>query len=122
MRINKDAKLRAIRPNYLLTDIFSVDDIKRKHAGHFFSPDTMRFFKSRLIQDVYPTNNGLVYFVTSEKACFRDETRVFNVRSYNIKNDSFDTIATLSSRAVALTTALNMAYGETILTSEAVNA
>lgn len=122
MRINKDAKLRAIRPNYLLTDIFSVDDIKRKHSGHFFSPDTMRFFASRLIQDVFPTNKGAVYFVTSEKACFRDPTRVFNVRLYNIEKDSFDTIVQLSSRAVALTTALNMAYGETILASEVNNA
>jgi hypothetical protein len=120
MRLNKDVKLRTIRPNFLLTDIFSVDDIKRKHSGHFFSPDTMRFFKSRLIQDVFPTDKGLVYFVTSEKACFNDETRVFNVRAYSIKNDSFDTIETLSSRASALTAALNLAYE--LSTKEVTNA
>lgn len=121
MRVNKDAKLRAIRPNYMATNIYSVDDIKRYHKGHFFSPDTMRFFASRLIQDVYPTNDGKVYFVTSEKACFRDYTRVFNVRCYDIKADSFDTIVQLSSRAVALTTALNMAYGTLLTANEVTN-
>jgi len=110
MKLNKDTKLRTIRPNFMLTNIYSADDIKRLHRGHFFSPDTMRFFASRLIQDVFPTNKGVVYFVTSEKACFNDPTRVYNVRSYDINLDSFNTEITLSSRAIALTAALNLAY------------
>lgn len=120
MKLNKDAKLRTLKPNYMLTNIYSVDDIKRLHQGHFFSPDTVRFFASRLIQNVFPTNKGVVYFVTSEKAGFQDTTRVFNVRSYDIKLDSFNTEITLSSRAVALTAALNLAYELSI--SEVVNA
>lgn len=112
MKITKKMKTEALYPFYNVTNVWSVNDISRKHKGHFFSPDTMRFFKSRLIQDVFPTNNGKVYFVTSEKACFNDETRVFNVRCYNIQNDTFDTIVTLSSKAVALTAALNCAYEE----------
>lgn len=110
MKLNKADKLRALRPNFMLTNIYSADDIRRAHRGYFFSPDTMRFFASRLIQDVFPTNKGIVYFVTSEKACFNDSTRVFNVRSYDLKSDDFQTIVTLSSRALALTAALNLAY------------
>lgn len=110
--MNKADKLRTLNPNYMLTNCYSVDDIKRLHRRHFFSPDTMRFFASRLIQDVFPTNKGKVYFVTSEKACFNDPSRVYNVRSYDIKNDSFNTETTLSSRARSLTAALNLAYEE----------
>lgn len=119
-RVNKEDKQRAINPNYWATDTFNVDDIKRKHRGHFFSPDTMRFFASRLIQDVFPTNDGAVYFVTSEKACFNDPSRVYNVRRYDIENDSFKTIETLTSRARALTCALDLAYQATIKQTAAV--
>ena len=120
MKLNKADKLRALRPNFMLTNIYSVNDIKRAHRGHFFSPGTMRFFASRLIQDVFPTNKGVVYFVTSEKAGFNDVSRVYNVRSYDLKRDSFDTEVTLSSRAVALTAAVNLAYELSI--SEVVSA
>jgi hypothetical protein len=120
MKLNKDAKLRTIKPNHMLTNIYSVNDIKSMHRSHFFSPDTMRFFKSRLIQNVFPTNKGSVYFVTSESAGFRDTTRVFNVRSYMIKYDYMETIVTLSSRTTALSTALNLAY-ELTLKEEVLN-
>lgn len=118
MKLNKADKLRTLNPNFMLTNIYSVNDIKRAHRGHFFSPDTMRFFASRLIQDVFPTNKGIVYFVTSEKACFNDSTRVFSVRSYDLKRDSFNTEVTLSSRAIALTAALNLAYELSIIEVE----
>ena len=114
-KITEEDKKRALNPNYGLTEIYSVDDIKGRHKKHFFSPDTMRFFKSRLIQDVFPTNKKSVYFVTSEKACFNDETRVFNVRRYDIELDMFDTIETLNSRAKALSLALDLAYNETTI-------
>lgn len=120
MKITKQTKTESIRPNYTTTQVYSVNDIKRLHRGYFFAPDTMRFFASRLIQDVFPANNGLVYFVTSEKACFNDPTRVYNVRVYNIENDSFKTIEKLDSRAHALTMALTLAYESTI--NDTVNA
>lgn len=113
-RVTKNEKQQAINPNYALTGIWLANDIKRRHNGHFFSPDTMRFFASRLIQAVFPTNTGTVYFVTSEKACFDDPSRVYNVRRYTIDNDSFDTLDTLTSRARALTRALDSAYQDTI--------
>lgn len=114
MRLTKHDKMELIRPNFGTTNIFSVDDIKRMHRKHFFSPNNMRFFASRLIQDVFPTNKGKVYFVTSEKACFNDPSRVYNVRCYNIESDYFDTIETLDSRAKALSSALDLAYQDSI--------
>ena len=105
----------------MLTNVYSANDIKRYHKGHFFSPDTMRFFASRLVQDCFPTNNGLIYFVTSEKAGFIDYSRVFNVREYNIKDDNFTTLETFTTRAKALSLALDLAYNETII-KEAANA
>ena len=112
-RITKEIKKKALNPNYGLTKIYCVDDIKSMHKKHFFSPDTMRFFKSRLIQDVFPTNKKSVYFVTSEKSGFTDDTRVFNVRRYDIELDMFDKIETLNSRTKALSLALDLAYNET---------
>lgn len=49
--------------------LFSIGAIKKanQEAGYFyFSPDTMRFFKSRVMQDVFPLENGAL-FVTSER-------------------------------------------------------
>lgn len=113
-KITKESKKRTLNPNYKLTEIYSADDIKGRHKKHFFSSDTMRFFKSRLIQDVFPTNKKSVYFVTSEKSGFTDETRVFNVRRYDIELDRFEKIETLNTRTRALSLALDLAYNETI--------
>jgi len=110
MRVTKQDKLRLLKSNYSKHNVWSTDDLKRLHRGHFFSPDTMRFFASRLIQDVFPTASGLVYFVTSEKACFNDPSRVYSVRCYNIQNDSFNSEGKLDTRAQALSLALELAY------------
>ena len=95
----------------MVTDIYSADDIVRKHRGHYFSKDTMRFFKSKLIQDVFPTDSGRVYFVTSEQG--PDGVRAFSVRCYSIVQDDISTVGEFrgyESRAKALTAALNCAY------------
>lgn len=60
--------------------LFSIDAIKKanQEAGYFyFSPDTMRFFKSRVMQDVFPLEDGAL-FVTSER-------REGDVRRYTIR-------------------------------------
>lgn len=47
----------------------SIEEIRRanKDAGHyFFSPDTMRFFRSRVGFRIYPVKDG-AFFVTSER-------------------------------------------------------
>lgn len=53
---------------------WNIDEIKRANAsrGHFFfSPDTMRFFRSRILSGVY----GGRYFVTSERFIASDGSR-----------------------------------------------
>lgn len=60
----------------------SLSELKEanKEAGfHFFSPDTMRFFASRIESTLYKNQ----CFITSEKKCFEDYTRVYSVRKAN---------------------------------------
>jgi len=63
-------------PTYQRNAIRSTDDIIAiaDHAGsHFFSPDTMRFFSSRVLSDVWPVESYATaeghryFFVTSER-------------------------------------------------------
>lgn len=113
MRITKDVMLKEIRPNYMKFNVYSVDDIVSKHKGHFFSKDTMRFFKSKLVSDVYVSNNGKVYFVTSEKKGFNTNERTFTVREYDLKLDSISNVGDFLSyetKSKALTEALKLAY------------
>lgn len=60
----------------------SITEIKqacRARGGHWFDPDTMRFFGSRVHTPVYPTPWG-AYFVTSEKES-DGAGRFYSVRS-----------------------------------------
>lgn len=111
MKVTKEEKLRALKPFYMVTDIYSADDIQRKHCGHWFSKDTMRFFKSKVIQDVFPTDSGRVYFVSSEQG--PNGVRSFSVRCFMIVTDQIETVGEFqgySTRTQALTAALNCAY------------
>jgi hypothetical protein len=64
-----------------------VDVIRRDYEGrkdgHFFSPDAMRFFKSRIDwhQPTYRAGPRAVLFTTSEKG-FGDMKRASTVRAY----------------------------------------
>ncbi len=56
--------------------------------NHFFSPDTMRFFSSKIESRLdYNTQ----CFITSEKKCFNDYRRVFSVRQVE-ENGSIKTL------------------------------
>ena len=57
-----------------------VTDYKFTSSGHFFDRDTMRFFKSRLTSHYKRVSDFEAYFVTTEKRCFDDHTRVASVR------------------------------------------
>lgn len=61
----------------------SIDDVKEtynsKTMGHWFSKDTMRFFKSRLSETAYLCNDHY-YFISSEKSGY-DSPRRYSVRS-----------------------------------------
>ena len=73
-----------------IQSIESIDDLKRVAAlmgNHFFSPNTMRFFNSRISSRLYPVSVREGYFVTSERQDmpYSDpEPRQYTVRHYSI--------------------------------------
>lgn len=81
-----------------ITEI-TMDEIKRRYRaafprGHWFDPDTMRFFESKLPRKGFEGPGG-VFFVSSEKNCFDDYTRVFTVRQ--LSSRGIDTIGEKST-------------------------
>jgi hypothetical protein len=73
--------------HYQRSTVHTTADLRAiaDHAGsYFFSRDTMRFFKSRLLSGVYPANGheategAMFYFVTSE--AYGDDPRHYTVR------------------------------------------
>lgn len=61
----------------MLTTLTEIKNVNHKAGEYYFSPDTMRFFKSRISETLYPVSNG-AYFVTSEKG--PDNVRRYSVR------------------------------------------
>jgi hypothetical protein len=64
-----------------LGEYYSIEELKRANADagyYFFSPDTMRFFDSRVGENVYRGADGW-YFVTSEKFDYKTP-RYYTVR------------------------------------------
>lgn len=61
----------------------TMEEIKKihieKYKGHFFDEDTMRFFDSRILPEVYEGYGG-IYFITSEK--FHTDPRNYTVRRF----------------------------------------
>ena len=54
-----------------------------KHAcalPHWFAPDTMRFFNTRLPKHGYKGNSGSIFFVSSECSGIGDAERMYTVR------------------------------------------
>lgn len=62
----------------------TLDDIKARNAwagNHWFTPDTMRWFRSRVSETVYPIPaTGGAFFVTSERNDMGDHPRLYSVR------------------------------------------
>ena len=74
-------------PTYQRTHVHTTADLRAiaDHAGSFFfSRDTMRFFKSRVLEGIYPGGDSkavpgaVFYFVTSE--VYGDAPRHYTVR------------------------------------------
>jgi len=66
-------------------NIYTIEDLKRanEEAGrYFFSPNTMRFFASRVLEGIWKVGD-YVLFCTSEKKGFRDSSREYSVRVMN---------------------------------------
>ena len=79
-----------LNPYFIKHSIYSIADVKALHKGHFFSPDTMRFFSSRVNEAIYPTLNK-VYFITTERRSLTDERRVATIRSLDLETGSIST-------------------------------
>jgi len=76
-------------------NIGDIKELNRKAGQHWFSPDTMKFFKSKVPQD----HVGLVgnkYFITSEKNPFGDP-RKYSIREWKGKTKSIDTVGDFNS-------------------------
>lgn len=75
--------------------IYSISDLQRHYEknkrGHWFEPDTMKFFNCRLSSDLfYSPGNNTIYFISSEKNS--GHARAYSVRSYNVLTFEIDTI------------------------------
>lgn len=68
----------------------TILDIQRQHKGHFFSPGTMKYFKSRILETVFQGPGG-IFFVTSERAPFGDALRKYTVRQFHPDTGTIDT-------------------------------
>ena len=61
-----------------------VTEYNRTSSGHFFDRDTMRLFASRLTETYFTDGDSVAFFVTTEKKCFNDRTRVATVRRVSL--------------------------------------
>ena len=68
---------------------------RNKAKGQYwFSPDTLRFFRSRVSETVYQGKGG-IFFVTSEKHVsylIDDQPRLYTVRQFDPKTGSVNTV------------------------------
>lgn len=74
------------------TKIWTINDIKtavRVRGSHWFDPDTMRFFKTRVLEGVYQGEGG-IYFVTSERG--PNELRRYSVRKFAPETADISTV------------------------------
>lgn len=113
MKITKDQKRAAIRHLHSKLGVYHIDDVKSKHNGHWFSPDAMRFFRSRVIDEVFCGTQN-VYFVSSEQFD-HNSPRLFTLRVFNPETKAIDTIGEFqgyATRTQALTAALHAAFDE----------
>lgn len=81
------------QPARLIPHINCTADMERanRRAGfYFFSPDTMRFFNSRVDNVIFKAADGLkIYFCTSEKA--PHDKRRYSVRVFDVATSDIDT-------------------------------
>ena len=78
-----------------MTTYYSISDIRREHNGKWFDPSSMRFFRSRVGENVYQGLGG-VYFVSSEQfvnlSAGHVAARKYTVRQYRPDADQIKTV------------------------------
>ena len=60
-------------------------------TGHWFDPDTLRWWGSRIGRNAYPTPTGAL-FVTSEFTGFERVNRAYTVRRFDRTTGEIDTV------------------------------
>jgi hypothetical protein len=73
--------------------IVTMQEIRNKSRDHWFSPDSMRFFNTRLPQTGYMFGDKM-YFITSEQfvdGSYRAD-RMYTIRCLNITTGHTDTV------------------------------
>ena len=75
----------AKRPFDQINNIDQLITTSERLGGHFFDKDTMKFFNSRVLSDLYRVDDSKGYFVTSER--YEDEPRTYSVRYYVVTHD-----------------------------------
>jgi len=71
-----------------------IKDAVRAAGSHWFDPDTMKFFGTRVLSEVYQGPGG-IYFVTSDHTF--DRQRRYTVRSFNPESADIGTVGELAS-------------------------
>lgn len=85
----------AVKPKFMpeegevFTTTAQIERASQRAGSHFFDRDTMRFFRSRVLPQVFHGKGG-VYFVTSEKG--PNNVRRFTVRKFDPKTADIDTL------------------------------
>lgn len=79
---NEEVRPKTTPGGQIPTSITELQSMNYAAGGKFFTRDNMRFFRSRVLSEVF-TGCGGVYFVTSEKKSFDDYRRVFHVRRFD---------------------------------------
>jgi hypothetical protein len=83
-----------------MTTINQIKKLNKAKGGEFFSPNSMRFFDSKVLNDVVHCR-GKAYFVTSEQfhpsqegrqLGFADADRKYTVRQINLTSGAVDTV------------------------------
>lgn len=83
----------------VIYDLALIKAANRNHGGYFFSPDSMRFFRSRVSEKVHQGPGG-IYFVTSEQ--FDDRSpRLYTVRCFDPTSRGIDTAGGFQAHATS---------------------
>jgi hypothetical protein len=80
-------------------DLALIKTANRSAGRYFFSPDSMRFFRSRISERVHQGPGG-IYFVTSEQYDDRCP-RLYSVRRFLPDGADIDTVGSFQEHATA---------------------
>lgn len=76
----------------------AIKDAMRAAGSHWFDPDTMRCFGTKVLPTVYQGPGG-IYFVTQDDQYRRELPKRFTVRRYNPVDNDIDTVGEMNEFA-----------------------